>query len=266
MYGLERCTPRRARRARTRLEEPERGGRRAPGRGRGRGASGAGLEPRDSPAGSSTGAAGVCSGPARPAVRLLRGAAAAAAAARAWLPRRARAGGGRAGPRLARGAPRADPGTPVRLRRAHGSDPGRSRSPSGRRRPSTGNAEGGHPDSSGCPPPRAVRRRAADAGQTVIRASSGAPCERRLQAGCGPPRKPSSIRTATPGDLGARPADELERRLGGAAGGEDVVDDQDPVTGGQVLGVDLDLGGAVLQLVRLAERRSGELARPCVRG
>ncbi|GAA3241604.1 hypothetical protein GCM10020256_64730 [Streptomyces thermocoprophilus] len=55
--------------------------------------------------------------------------------------------------------------------------------------------------------------------------------------------------------------DELEGGLGGAAGGEHVVDDQDAVVAAEVLGVHLDLRGAVLQVVGLAEGGAGELAR-----
>ncbi len=52
-----------------------------------------------------------------------------------------------------------------------------------------------------------------------------------------PSRKPSSISTAEASHLGTGLPDQLQQRgLRGAAGGEDVVDDQDAVAGGEVLG------------------------------
>lgn len=61
-------------------------------------------------------------------------------------------------------------------------------------------------------------------------------------------------------DLGAGALDEVDGRLGGATGGQHVVHDQDAVAGGQVLGVHLDLGRAVLQVVGLAQGGTGQLA------
>ncbi len=67
-------------------------------------------------------------------------------------------------------------------------------------------------------------------------------------------------------DLGARPADQLEGRLGGAAGGQDVVDDQDTVLGAEVLGVDLDLGRAVPRSYAWLRVAPGGACPPCGRG
>ena len=54
--------------------------------------------------------------------------------------------------------------------------------------------------------------------------------------------------------------DQAGRRRGGAAGGEHVVDDQDPLAGMDGVAVDLELVGAVLELVLLAGDRPRQLA------
>src|SRR5215217_3469207 len=61
-------------------------------------------------------------------------------------------------------------------------------------------------------------------------------------------------------DLAAEALDEAGRGPGGAAGGEDVVDDQDPLAGGDGVGVQLQGGGAVLELVLLGLDLVGQLA------
>src|SRR5262245_40280135 len=50
-------------------------------------------------------------------------------------------------------------------------------------------------------------------------------------------------------DLAAEALDQPRRRPGGAAGGEHVVDDQDPLPGDDGVGVQLKGGGAVLERV-----------------
>ena len=60
-------------------------------------------------------------------------------------------------------------------------------------------------------------------------------------------------------DFGAGPADQLHGRRRRAAGGEHVVDDQNPVAGAKASAVHLDGGGAVLQIVGLLKVAEGSL-------
>ena len=235
MYGLERCTPSRARRARTRLEEPERAGWPAAraGRGRGRPArSGLGRAPAWAAA-ARPAVGGRRTGRARPAARASLGSrvrAGVAAGVRGGLGLARRSG---AGPRLARALLVRDPGP-----RSGSGDPMvsiprlRHRLQAGERRVQ-GNARGGHRMSSGARLVRSATAQAAAAGcgsdrdQRLQRGPSSAGSSRcpaaeeaELHAG---PRRPAT----------SAPARRIscERGLGGAAGGEHVVDDQDPVAG-----------------------------------
>src|SRR5919107_3420031 len=61
-------------------------------------------------------------------------------------------------------------------------------------------------------------------------------------------------------DLAAEALDEPGRGPGGAAGGEHVVDDQDPLAGDDGVGVQLEGGGAVLERVLLGLDLVGQLA------
>src|SRR5215211_5686679 len=60
--------------------------------------------------------------------------------------------------------------------------------------------------------------------------------------------------------LAAEALDEAGGGPGGAAGGEHVVDDQDPLAGGDGVGVQLQGGGAVLERVLLGLDLVGQLA------
>src|SRR5215217_3176078 len=63
-----------------------------------------------------------------------------------------------------------------------------------------------------------------------------------------------------PDDLASQPLDQTGRGPGGAAGGEDVVDDQDPLAGDDGVGVQLKGGAAVLERVLLGLDLVGQLA------
>src|SRR5579883_810215 len=63
-----------------------------------------------------------------------------------------------------------------------------------------------------------------------------------------------------PDDPAAGLADELDRRRRGAAGGDEVVDEQDMLVLEDAVGVDLDAVGAVFERVILADRLPGQLA------
>src|SRR5215218_10557532 len=62
-------------------------------------------------------------------------------------------------------------------------------------------------------------------------------------------------------DLAAEALDQPGRGPGGAAGGQHVVDDQDPLAGDDRVGVQLQGGGAVLERVLLGLDLVGQLAR-----
>ena len=66
---------------------------------------------------------------------------------------------------------------------------------------------------------------------------------------------------AEPDDLPAERLDQPAGRGGRAAGGEHVVDDEDLLAGVDRVAVDLELVGAVLELVLLADDRPRQLAR-----
>ena len=120
--------------------------------------------------------------------------------------------------------PRARSGSPVRLRSTHRSDPGlQDRLQADERAFGWRKRKGRAPDSSGTPRPLGVRRLR----QIVSSASRGAPP--RAASSRGRPAEEAQLhQDGDARDLGARPADELDRRLGGAAGGQDVVDDERP--------------------------------------
>src|SRR4029453_6498671 len=61
-------------------------------------------------------------------------------------------------------------------------------------------------------------------------------------------------------DLAPRAPDQAGRGRGGAAGGEQVVDDQDPLAGNDGVGVQLEGGAAVLERVLLGLDLVGQLA------
>ena len=65
---------------------------------------------------------------------------------------------------------------------------------------------------------------------------------------------------AQPDDLALEPLDELDRALDRAAGGQQVVDDQDALAGGDGVAVDLEGVRAVLERVLDGDRLGRELA------
>ena len=64
-----------------------------------------------------------------------------------------------------------------------------------------------------------------------------------------PPRNARSIRNERPTSFAAQAFDQFHGGDGGAAGGDEVVDDGDAVAGANGVGVDLDGVDAVLELV-----------------
>ena len=88
----------------------------------------------------------------------------------------------------------------------------------------------------------------------------------RLSTSCSPsrarpPRSPSSSRKPRPTTTPPEPLDQPARRGGGAAGGEHVVDHEHPLARKHGVAVDLELVGAVLELVLLAGHGPRQLAR-----
>ena len=84
---------------------------------------------------------------------------------------------------------------------------------------------------------------------------------RRSPSRARPPRSLDLDQEAEPDDLAAERLDEPAGRGRRAAGGEHVVDDEDPLAGVDGVAVDLELVGAVLEVVLLADDRPRQLAR-----
>src|ERR1044071_5287898 len=67
-------------------------------------------------------------------------------------------------------------------------------------------------------------------------------------------------------DMGADPLEQRDRGDGSTAGGDQVVDDDHALAGGDAVDVDLDTIAAVLELVLVADRGVRQLARLAGRG
>ena len=140
---------------------------------------------------------------------------------------------------------------------------GRSRYPPARRTAVPPASAKGNPTRtarSPCRSARTVRRpgRSRAAAQTVSRAWTGRGASRSPAA-----EEAQLQQHGEAGDRAAGPLDQVQRRLGGAAGGQHVVDHQHPVPGGERVLVHLEGRLAVLQRVGGRVGRPGAACRPC---
>ena len=76
-----------------------------------------------------------------------------------------------------------------------------------------------------------------------------------------PPRNESSITNAQATTSAPVDCDQVAAGAHRAAGGQDVVDQEDAAAGPEGVGVDLELVGAVFELIFQRDRGIGELAR-----